>query len=503
MIATMQGAYWLTRFLFLRLLGVVFVAAFVSLLVQLGPLLGSQGLLPVQTFLTQARTAIPNPVACWTTLPTLFWFNSSDVFLYLLAGVGLALSLLLLAGWANGLLLTILWVIYLSFNHVGQIFYGYGWEIMLLEGCFLAIFWVPWLDARPFPSSPPSRIIRWCFWWLIFRVMFGAGLIKLRGDPCWWDLTCLFYHFETQPIPNPISWYFHQLPPLLLKAGVLWNHLVELVAPWCFLGPRRLRLVAAWLLISFQIFLIISGNLSFLNWLTIALCIPLLDDQALARLLPARWRRAEVQAAAAAQPASRPRRMVIGAVAALLALLSIAPIRNMLSPRQIMNTSFDPLHLMNTYGAFGSVGKVRREIILEGTRDAQLGPETRWQAYGFWAKPGDIHRRPAIIAPFQPRLDWQIWFAAMSTIEQEPWLVHLIAKLLENDRGVLRLLANNPFPEGPPTYLRADLYEYHFTRFGDPPGTWWIRRRLGPYVRPVSRDDPQLRRYLQAYGLAD
>ena len=482
----MRG-YWLTRFLFLRLLGFVCAAAFLSLLVQMDPLIGSSGLLPACKFLDRLRSVSGfNP---WLRLPTLFWFNCSDPFMAGLAYLGFALSLLLLAGFANGILLAAIWVIYLSFVHIGQIFYGYGWETLLLETCFLAIFLVPWLDPKPFPKQPPAKPVIWLYGWLVFRIMFGAGLIKLRGDECWKDLTALCYHFETQPIPNPLSPYFHQLPSAILKAGVLWNHFVELVVPFFILGPRRLRTLGAWLMISFQVFLILSGNLSFLNWLTIAVCVPLLDDAALAPLLPKRWGILAAERAQSPSPPSRGRRIALGLVTALLILLSIPPALNMASPRQIMNTSFEPLHLVNTYGAFGSVGKTRNEIILEGTEETSLGPETRWKEYEFWAKPGDVRRMPPVIAPFQPRLDWQIWFAAMSRIDQEPWLVRLIYKLLQNDRGVLRLLANDPFSGRPPAYIRAELYEYRFTRRGTGSGTWWERKRVGPYLRPVSLAD--------------
>ena len=260
-------------------------------------------------------------------------------------------------------------------------------------------------------------------------------------------------------------------------------------------------MLGAWLIIGFQIFLIVSGNLSFLNWLTIAISIPLLDDQAIAFLLP---KRLQLKAAKLAEKKSNVgfiRRTVLGFVALLLSILSIPPILNMLSPYQIMNTSFNPFHLVNTYGAFGSIGKTRNEIILEGTQENFVGQDTDWKEYEFWAKPGNIRRRPPFIAPYQPRLDWQIWFAAMSRIEREPWLVHLIYKLLQNDRGALYLMANNPFPDRPPTFIRAEMYEYRFTRFGDSPGIWWERRRVGVYLPPVSLQDSKLKEYLRAYNL--
>lgn len=484
----MPNRYELTRAVFLRFMGFIYLVAFFSLANQLIPLLGKDGLLPACRFLQHLRS-VADPASLWLRLPTLFWFNCTDPFLLGMAYLGVGLSLLLLAGLANGVLLALLWALYLSFIHIGQIFYGYGWELMLVEAGFLAIFLVPPLDPRPFPSSPPSKTILWFYRWMAFRLMLGAGLIKLRGDPCWRDLTCLLYHFETQPIPNPISWTLHQLPPVILKLGVLWNHFVELIAPVLLFGERRLRCIGAWLIITFQIFLIVSGNLSFLNWLTIVICIPLLDDRALQTLLPRRWVARAAERAEQNQKVSLIRQIVIGSVALLLLVLSIAPALNLLSPHQYMNASFDPLHLVNTYGAFGSVGKTRYEVILQGTQETQLGPNTLWKEYEFPAKPGDVRRRPPFIAPYQPRLDWQIWFAAMSSIEREPWLVRLIYKLLQGNSQVLRLLANNPFPDRPPAYIRAELYEYRFTRFGESPGAWWKRRRVGPYLFPVSLND--------------
>ena len=257
----------------------------------------------------------------------------------------------------------------------------------------------------------------WLLRWLIFRIMLGAGLIKLRGDPCWLDLTCLFFHYETQPIPNPLSRAFHLLPQPLLQAGVLMNHAAELVAPWFVLGPRRVRHAAGALMLGFQGILIASGNLSFLNWLTIVPILACFDDSLLRRVLPrALVERAE-RAAAAAKP-SRAQRALALALAALVAVLSVGPVLNLVSEQQVMNTSFDRLALVNTYGAFGTVGRARDEIVFEGTSDENPTDAAQWRAYEFPCKPGDPQRRPCIVSPFQPRLDWQIWFAAMATPSQ-------------------------------------------------------------------------------------
>src|SRR5262249_44507292 len=285
-------------------------------------------------------------------------------------------------------------------------------EIQLLETGFLAVFLCPMLDPRPFPRRPPSTAVLWLYRWLIFRIMLGAGLIKLRGDPCWRGLTCLGYHYLTQPIPHPPSRWSPFHPPLVHRLEVLYNPFVELVSCWLALAPgrlRRLRLAGGTAMLAFQLSLILSGNLSFLNYLTIVPILACFDDAFLRRLLPRRLAMAAARAAEAATP-SRTQNLVAAVVGALGALLSIPVVLNLVSSHQVMNTSFDRLDLVNTYGAFGSVGRERHEIVFEGTRDSVPGNSARWIAYEFPAKPGDPMRRPAVIAPFQPRLDWSIWF---------------------------------------------------------------------------------------------
>jgi hypothetical protein len=489
------GSYRLTGFVLLRLLGLVYTLAFLSLSNQLGPLIGSDGLLPASLFLAKTARYFGDSATAWARMPTLFWFDASDATLQALCHLGLLLSVLLLFGIANIFQLIALWGIYLSFNQVGQLFYGYGWEIMLLESGFLAIFLAP-LGSRQAPS--PAALM-WLYRWVLFRVIFGAGLIKVRGDACWLDLTCMFYHYQTQPIPNPLSWYFHQLPPLIHKLSVASTHFVELVVPFFIFAPRRrLRHLAGLLLIAFQLLLILSGNLSWLNYLTIALCIPCFDDAALQRVLPRRL--ADYIQRDPPPDIGHARRLALYALCTLVFYLSSAPIQNMVSPQQAMNRSYDPLHLVNTYGAFGHIGKTRYEIVLKGTNDHPADPQARWQEYQFNAKPGDINRRPALISPYHYRIDWQIWFAAMSDYKSNPWLVHFIYKLLQGNEGAISLLEYNPFAEKPPTYIQADLYEYEFTSVGDDTDAWWNRKRLGTWLGPLSTLDPALIDFLQHYG---
>ena len=495
----MPTTYWLTRFLILRLLGVVYLVAFLILARQGLPLVGRDGLLPADAYLARLVTHFGSRGAAALQMPSLFWLGISDWALLGGAWLGAALAALVVAGFANALLLLLLWALYMSYVHVGQDWYGYGWEIQLLETGFLAVFLCPLLDARPFPRRPPPAPVVWLFRWLIVRIMLGAGLIKLRGDPCWRDLTCLYYHYETQPLPNPLSRWLHFRPHWFQQAGVLFNHLAELVAPWGVVWPRVTRLAAGGVMLAFQLTLVLSGNLSFLNWLTIIPILSCFDDGLLRHVLPRRLVLRAERAAAAAVP-SRAQSVVTAALVLVVAGLSIAPIRNLLSPGQRMNTSFDRLALVNTYGAFGSVGRLRPEIVFEGTRAESPDDEGGWRAYEFPCKPGHLLRRPCVAAPYQYRLDWQIWFAAMSAAERYPWTLHLVWKLLHNDRAALSLLANDPFPGEPPRWIRARLYRYEFAPEDDPSGAWWKRTLVGEWLPPLSVDDQRLRRFLTAYG---
>ncbi len=489
--------YWLTRFVILRLLGLVYFVAFLAAANQLVPLVGESGLLPAEVWLRALEKHFGSRTAGFFNLPTLFWCGLSDGGLRAVAWIGAALSLVVLLGYANSLVMLVLWVLYTSIVNVGQLWYSYGWEIQLLETGFLAVFLCPLLDGRIFPRRPPPVVVLWLYRWLIFRIMLGAGLIKLRGDACWRDLTCLYYHYETQPIPNPLSTWLHFRPQWCHQLGTLWNHLIELVVPWFAFGPRQARNVAGVLMAGFQVTLILSGNLSFLNWLTIVPCLACLDDTFWARVLPRALVERATRAASVAVRA-RPHEVAAMAFAVVVAVLSIAPVRNLIQPKQVMNTAFNRLNLVNTYGAFGSVGRERMEIVFEGTGNAS--PEFAvWREYEFKAKPGDPRRRPPIVAPYQPRIDWQIWFAAMATPNDYPWTIHFVWKLLHNDPGTLSLIATNPFPSEPPRHVRAVLYRYRFTKPGEG-AAWWQRERVGLWLPPVSRENAEVRSFLISRG---
>jgi hypothetical protein len=491
-----RPTYWLTRFMILRLLGIIYAIAFLVAINQIIPLIGSNGLTPLGIYLKNISAALGSDGAGFRRLPSIFWWWHSDTTLLTFAWIGFLLSLVVVAGFANVPLLTVLWLLYMSFVHVGQEWYSYGWEIQLTETGFLAIFLCPLLDMRPFPKHPPPIAIIVLFRWLIFRLMLGAGLIKIRGDEIWRKGTALYYHFETQPIPGPLSRWFHFLPNGVLKVGVWFNWLAELVAPWFVFWPRLARHIAGIIIVLLQVTLILSGNLSFLNWLSIVPALACFDDGFWKRILPRRLVR-KAEAASEEAEVSKPMMITSWIVTVVIGFLSFQPIANMLSPGQIMNTSFDPLDLVNTYGAFGTVGRERFNIVFEGTMDNDSSDNANWKPYIYKGLPVSLDRRSPQIAPYQLRLDWQMWFAAVSSPDEYPWTVNLISKLLHNDRGALSLFANNPFPGKPPQYIRAVLYRYSFAKPHNPEGLWWNRERINIWLPAMSANDPRLIEFLK------
>ncbi len=489
--------YYITRFVFLRALGFIYFFAFLSLATQVIPLIGENGLLPAKNFLNTFH--FESKFDAFLRLPTIFWLNASDSFLLFLAWVGVILSFIVMIAFANSIIMFLLWIVYMSFVHIGQVFYGYGWEIQLLETGFLAIFLCPLLDMRPFPRFQPPKQVIWLLRWLAFRIYIGAGLIKIRGDSCWRDLTCLYHHYETQPIPNPLSPYFHFMPKWFHKFGLLWNHFIELIVPFFAFYPYIARHIAGILMISFQFILILSGNLSFLNWLTILPVIACFDDRFFKKILPRKIIE-KAEFAAKNRKVYKTQTIVAWILVAIVAWLSIPVVQNLLSTRQYMNTSFNQWDLVNTYGAFGAVGKERYELILEGTTDKIITPQTQWKEYEFKAKPGNVYRKLPIIAPYQPRIDWQIWFAAMQRPEHNPWLMHLIWKLLDNDKNALSLLANNPFQDNQPKHIRVGFYRYEFAELGNTSGAVWKRTYIGEWLPPLAKSTPGFKEYIEANG---
>jgi hypothetical protein len=489
-------SYWLTRFMILRLLGIIYAVAFLVAVNQLVPLIGANGLLPLDVYFKEVVETFGSPAAGFAKLPSVFWFWHSDAALLTVSWIGFIVSLVVVAGYANGPLMGVLWFLYMSIVHAGQDWYSYGWEIQLTETGFLAMFLCPLIDMRPFPRRPPPMTIIVLFRWLIFRIMMGSGMIKIRGDKSWLNGTALYYQFETQPIPGPLSRWFYFLPHIWLKIGVWFNFLAELAAPWLVFWPRLGRHTAGVIIILFQFSIILSGNLSFLNWLTIIPALACFDDGFWARILPnVLVRKAET--AALNSEESRPMIITAWVVTAIVGLLSIQPALNLFSDKQAMNASFDPLDLVNTYGAFGSVGQQRFNVVFEGTADDTTGGHATWRPYVYKYLPTLPNTPPPQIAPYQPHLDWQMWFAAMATPNDYPWTLNLVWKLLHNDSATISLFAANPFHGKPPRYIRAVLYRYQFEK-PNANRIWWKRRSLGDWIQPVAIDDIQLPNFLKA-----
>uniref|UniRef100_G3UCY5 Lipase maturation factor n=1 Tax=Loxodonta africana TaxID=9785 RepID=G3UCY5_LOXAF len=512
------GTFWLTRIVLLRALAFVYFVAFLVAFHQNKQLIGDQGLLPSRLYLKSVQQYFKGRIA-WDALssaPTILWFldwSHMDTNLDLLALAGLGISsFVLIAGCANMALMAALWVLYISLVNVGQVWYSFGWESQLLETGFLGIFLCPlWTLSRLPRYTPTSWVVVWGFRWLIFRIMLGAGLIKIRGDQCWWDLTCMDYHYETQPVPNPAAYYLHRTPWWVHRTETLGNHVIELLVPFFLLLGRRMCILHGILQVIFQVILIISGNLSFLNWLTIVPSLACFDDAALGFLFSSRpgGLRDRVLQLQEREPGSSPhlstgyavRQVVHLALVTLIGYLSIPVILNLLSSQQVMNVSFNPLRIVNTYGAFGSITKERTEVILQGTASPNASAsDVVWEDYEFRCKPGDPRRRPCLISPYHYRLDWLMWFAAFQTYEQHEWIIHLAGKLMANDAQALSLLFHNPFTgRAPPRWVRAELYRYKFSLPGGrhaAEGEWWVRRRIGPYFPPLSLQG--LRGYFEA-----
>ncbi|MCQ9163331.1 lipase maturation factor family protein [Arthrobacter sp. STN4] len=454
--------YGLARFVLQRGIAAIFVIAFVSGALQFPALLGEHGLLPVPRYLSRVVR---------TPGPTLFRWRYSDRLLRAVAWTGAVLGLCVVAGlpqrgpaWVPMLVFAAMWLLYMSIVNVGQVFYGFGWEILLLEAGFLAAFLGSEQTATP-------AVTLFAFRWLVFRLEFGAGLIKMRGDPVWRDLTALYYHHETQPMPNPLSWWFHHLPKPLHRAEVLGNHFAQLVVPFFVFAPQPVATVAAAVIIATQCWLVLSGNFAWLNVITIVAAFSAVATPATAQGGPG-------------MPAWFA--VVVLAMGLLMLVLSWQPLRNLFSRNQVMNGSFNRWRLANAYGAFGSITRQRYEVVVEGTAgDPVAGP---WQEYGFRGKPGEPGRLPRQFAPYHLRLDWLMWFLALGSPGLN-WFVPFLNKLLDADPATLKLLRRDPFGGQRPAWVRARVFSYRYSTWREWRGTgdWWVREPLGDFVPPMAR----------------
>ncbi|MGO8931960.1 MAG: lipase maturation factor family protein [Limisphaerales bacterium] len=520
----------LVRWVFMRSLGLIYLIAFVSLWVQIIGLVGTSGILPANSAMESVRQGADAQhlgLDRYHLVPTLCWFKTSDGFLRFQCAAGATLAALLVVGVAPAPCLFLLWLIYLSLVTVCREFLGFQWDNLLLETGFLAIFLAPLqLWPRRSRAAPPSRLVLWLLRWLLFKLMFQSGCVKLLShDPVWRNLTALTFHYETQPLPTWIGWYAHQLPVWAQQASAAAMFGIELFAPFLIFAPRRLRHAACLVLVAFQTLILLTGNYCFFNLLTFALCLLLLDDAALKAFLPRRLRdslrppepqkigtqwNASLPDADHADLSSplAPRRSPLNPrrwpVQVTVPLAAIAVVTSLMQfsimfrvrlpwPRPLLAVFgwLGPFRSFNSYGLFAVMTTSRPEILIEGSDDG-----VTWRAYEFKYKPGDVKRRPGFVEPHQPRLDWQMWFAALGTYRQNPWLVNLCVRLLQGSPPVLALLERNPFPNAPPRYVRAVVYDYHFTDFATrrKTGAWWHRQETGEYLPALSLGDVKLGR---------
>jgi len=470
--------YELVSWVFLRLLGAIYLAAFVSLGVQILGLVGHAGVLPLGDHLGAARHALGD--TAYRILPTLFWLDSSDASLLAGCVVGAFLGLLVILNRSTRAALIGLFVLYLSYFYAGQDFTGFQWDLLLLEAGFLAIF-----------LSSGSRIVIWLYRWFVFRYLFLAGAAKLlSGDPTWRDFTALEYHFWTQPLPTPLAWYAAELPDWLLIGATAATLLVELGIVFLIFLPRRPRAVAACCIALFQVLIVLTGNYNFFNLLSIAMCVLLLDDASLRRFLP---QRLVMRLRRRAQQPGRAATMIASALALVIVPVGLNRIclsltGSGLPVARALQQLVSPLMIVNAYGLFAVMTTSRPEIVIEGSADGQV-----WREYVFRFKPGPVTRRARWSIPHQPRLDWQMWFAALGDRTDNPWFESLMRRLLEGSPPVLALFEADPFPDRPPKYVRAQLYDYRFADRTTRPATgqWWVRQLAGLYFPPVSLAHPK------------
>jgi predicted DCC family thiol-disulfide oxidoreductase YuxK len=480
-----RPTYFKSRDLFLRAVGAIYLIAFLSLWPQIDGLVGEQGILPVGQHLQSARAQLGGDA--FFLLPTLCWFNSSNAFLHFLCGAGAMISVLLMAGLAPVLSLSLLLVCYLSLTIAGQTFLSFQWDILLLEAGFLAIFLAPFRwRLKTAGDAPVSRVGLFLLKLLLFKLMFMSGVVKLTsGDDSWWNLTALDYHYWTQPLPTVIGWWSDQHSEWFKKFSVAFCLVVEIIVPFFIWAPRRLRHLAAGLLVALQIVIAATGNYCFFNLLSIALCLLLLDDAFLGRWAGKASRDVRGPRSARALPAIAVLIITLP-INAMFLFSAIRPKREW--PRSIATLAgyIEPFRIVNGYGLFRVMTKSRPEIIIEGSADG-----TEWLPYEFKWKPGALDRPPPWVAPHQPRLDWQMWFAALGTYRHNRWLVSLLERLLRNTPAVTGLLSHNPFPADPPRYVRARVYEYRFTTWPEhrATGAWWKREESGEYLPAISLEN--------------
>jgi len=515
--AVVKEEFYLTRWLVLRGIGIIFLCAFWSLSFQVWGLVGSDGILPVSELLQRAYEHYD--LEAFYRFPTLSWLSSSDAALMAICVIGIILSLLLIAGIATIPVLLALWLTYLSAVINGQGFMLLQWDVLLLEVGFSAAFFAPFAVWPPFDEQPiPPNGGLWILRIILFKLMLLSGVVKLTsGDMAWRNLSALSYHFHTQPLPTWLGWYTHYLPSWLLETSVAAVFVIELIVPFMIFMGRNARQWACLLLAGLQFAIIFTGNYGFFNWLTIVLCLTLLDDHFYRRFLPEfiqpKW------------PKTRPispelywRTTAIWCVAITMFFLNfykmvpfflqgraIGPtaqktmdaVRPFIEPPAVVQRTLDwlrPYRVLNSYGLFAWMTKNRFEIEIQGSNDLK-----EWKPYVFKWKPGDLKERPAFIGPHMPRLDWRMWFAALGDARRNGWVYRVLKRLQEGSPSVNELFKKNPFPKSPPQYIRAVLYDYRFTtpEEKDKTGRWWRRTMLRMYTRVFKKEEWKRIRFTQ------
>ena len=475
------AGYHLARFFFVKLLGLTFLVAFLSAWAQMPGLVGSHGLLPAGQMISESTRLLPEAWKRVWIFPTFSWVSPSDFSLGLQCGLGVLASLGVLAGLAPALLLLAAWALYLSVCVSGQVFYNYQWDNLLLELGLLAALTTPWVKTwfRPDPAKDPAPG-RWTlvlFLGVLFKLMFFSGLVKLASqDASWTSLTALTFHYWTQPLPNPLSWWFARLPLGVLRGFALFMFFVELGIPLMFFLPARFRRLAFGWMVALQVGILAAGNYGFFNFLSIFLCLWVLDDAAWPERLKRRIGFGEPATGGPALPKTQ--RNVLALYGFLTGLVAVRIFFGFMgfqplgTPGGWVHRALYPFRSFNSYGLFAVMTKERPEIVVEGSVDGKT-----WREIPFRYKPGDPLRRPPQIAPYMPRLDWQMWFAALGDCESSPFLSQLGAAILSGDPQVLALLGPNPFPEGPPKAVRFKLYNYRMTdgKSRRDTGAYWTR----------------------------
>lgn len=488
-----MNTFNISRWIFLRGLAIVFLIAFVSAGAQVQGLIGSEGILPAKGFLAAIYDKIG--IRAVFMMPTVFWLNASDFLLSAVCIGGVIFSIILFIGWMEVVAIALLWFLYLSLVNVGQVFFSYQWDVFLLEVGFLSIFLAPEIiQKKTARKRPPSKVVIFLIYWVLFRIMFESGVVKLMsGDVAWRNMSALSYHFFTQPIPNAMSWMAHHLPDWMLRISTFMMFVIELIIPFLIFMGRRARLVAFFSIVGLMGMISLTGNYTFFNLFTVIICFLLLDDHVYKKFIPD-WileRADDVATARKDDTFAVGRLIMLVILTVFIVTVSTAQLFQMIfrsqrifPPIQKIMQYTQPYHLVNRYGLFAVMTKERPEIIVEGSYDGNI-----WKAYQFPWKPGDVKRPPGQAAPHQPRLDWQMWFAALGgDFRSNQWFLPFVQRLLEGSKPVVQLLENNPFEGNPPKFIRAGLYKY---RFASPEekrktGQVWNRELLGVYCPPVS-----------------